>query len=135
MCSKIMIVDDNVQWLDKTCHHIGTLGYETYCYNTAKQALAEFSNVKPFLVFADLQLTNHIDGATMATKMHMIDPLCIFVVISGLIKTWDIGFLLGSVFTDVIAKPVKCDILDRIIADAVDKRTRWNEILGMSFNG
>ena len=54
------------------------------------------------------------------------------IVISILLFRWvyfDIGYLLGAVFTDVMQKPVDLDGLLRIVRYAWEKRQRWEKIL------
>ena len=125
----VLAVDDDKSWLDIMCHAVRQFGYEAVCVSNAKEALEVFGAVRPFLVLTDLRMENHIDGATMATRMHLQDPLCIFVVVSGLISTWDLGFLLGSVFTDALQKPVDISTLKRVTDYAWEKRQRWEQLL------
>jgi DNA-binding NtrC family response regulator len=125
----IMAIDDETKWLEVLCMALNKWDYTAVCVPTAKEALELFPSVRPFLVLTDLQLTNHIDGATMASKMHLQDPMCIFIAISGLVSTWDLGFLLGSVFTDVLNKPVSFDTLKHVVDYAWEKRQRWEQLI------
>jgi len=125
----ILAVDDETMWLEVLCKAIKSWGYDGVCVPTAKEALELFPSVRPFLVLTDLRLTNHIDGATMAAKMHLQNPMCIFVAISGLVSTWDLGFLLGSVFTDVLNKPVDFVTLKHVVDYAWEKRQRWEQLV------
>jgi DNA-binding NtrC family response regulator len=125
----IMAVDDETSWLDTLCPTFESWNYTAVCVPTAKEALELFPSVRPFLVFTDLRLVNHIDGATMASKLHMQDPMCIFIAVSGLVSVWDLGFLLGSVFTDVLNKPVKLDTLKQVTDYAWEKRQRWEKLI------
>jgi len=125
----ILAVDDETPWLDVLCRTLNKWNYTAVCFPTAREALDVFPSIRPFLVLTDLRLTNHIDGATMAAKMHMQDPMCIFIAISGLVSTWDLGFLLGSVFTDVLNKPIDFNVLKQVTNYAWEKRQRWEQLI------
>ena len=129
MDKHILIVDDDKLNLDIICKIIEREGFAVHCASKVDEALELFEAVSPFLVITDLHLDNHVDGATMADRMHRMDPLCIFVCISGFIDSFSMGYLLGAVFTDVIQKPFDVKDLIKIINYAWEKRQRWERIL------
>jgi len=129
MDKNILIVDDEKGSLDVICQCVEREGYTVHCASKVVDALEIFDAVNPFLVVTDLKLQNHIDGATMADRMHRKQPLCIFVAISGLIDAFEIGYLLGAVFTDVLQKPFEHAVLKTIVNYAWEKRQRWETIL------
>ena len=129
MDKHILIVDDDKLNLDIICKIIEREGFAVHCASKVADALEIFDAVNPFLVVTDLKLQNHVDGATMADRMHRKQPLCIFVAVSGLIDAFEIGYLLGAVFTDVLQKPFKPSVLKTIINYAWEKRQRWETIL------
>ncbi len=128
MNRKILCVDDEQSVLDVVCQVVAN-DYEPLCARTVKDATELFLSEKPFLVITDLRLHNHVDGATMASRLHSADPACVFVAISGYLDVFEIGYLLGSVFTDLIQKPFKADVLSKIINYAYEKRQRWENYL------
>lgn len=127
--NKILIVDDEQSVLDFICKVVEKEGFEIACATNAQDAMAMFASVRPFLVITDLCLENQVGGALMASAMHRSDPMCIFIAISGRLDLFKIGYLLGSVFTDVIAKPISLDTLNKVIHYAHDKRARWDTLL------
>lgn len=126
---KVLCVEDNLQNLELLCEVVSGEGFDSICANKVADAIDVFKREDPFLVIADLRLQNHVDGSTMADRMHRMNPLCIFVAVSGALTTFDIGYLLGAVFTDIIPKPLDLDVLRKIIRYAWEKRLRWEEIL------
>jgi len=129
MDKNILIVDDEKGSLDIICQIVEENGFTIHCASGAKEAMEIFESVNPFLVLTDLRLQNHIDGATMADRMHRKQPLCIFVAISGYLDAFEIGYLLSAVFTDILSKPFNTTELKKIVNYAWEKRQRWEAIL------
>ena len=129
VAKNILIVDDQKDQLDVICHIIEDDGFTVQCAETSEEAVGLFEAVPPFMVLTDLRLGDQIDGASLAGRMHQADPMCIFCAISGYLDAFDIGYLLGAVFTDVMQKPVDLDGLLRIVRYAWEKRQRWEKIL------
>jgi len=130
MNNKILVVDDEQAVLDITAEILTRDGFEVVMASKAMRALEIFQEEKPFLVLTDLRLQNHIDGSTMADRMHRQDPLCIFVAMSGVLHAFEIGYLLGSVFTDILPKPCHMELLLQVARYSREKRERWNKLLG-----
>jgi len=128
MDKNILIVDDDKNSLDIMCTSIERAGYTIHCASGVKDALELFEVMQPFMVLTDLRL-DHVDGATMADRMHRMQPLCIFVAVSGFIDAFELGYLLGAVFTDVLQKPFDVKELIKIVNYAWEKRCRWEKIL------
>ena len=103
-------------------------GYQTECVATADEAIEIFRDFEPFLCLVDLQLDGTLNGAKLADKLHRINPLCVFVAVSGHIDIFRVGFLLGSVFTDVLQKPIGNAMIREVMDYAYKKRQRWEEL-------
>ena len=132
MDKNILIVDDEQGSLEVMCRVVEHAGYTIHCASTASEAFELFDAIDPFLVIADLRLKdNHVDGATVADRLHRKSPLCIFICVSGYIDpdAFELGYLLGAVFTDVLTKPFSPEDLIRIVDYAWEKRQRWETIL------
>ena len=125
----VLVVDDERAALDIVCQAIGNDGFPLLCAAKPAEAVKLFEASSPFLVLTDLSLGNHVDGVTMADRMHMKDPLCIFIAISGYLDVWGVGYLLGSVFTDILRKPCSLDIIQKVLNYAWEKRQRWERVL------
>ena len=129
MTRDILCVDDDLGVREILVGLIGRWGYNIECASNVAEAVEMFDAMNPFLVITDLKLQNHVDGATLADRLHRKDPLCIFIAITGLVDAFDLGYLLGAVFTDVLNKPVRSDILRKAIDYAWEKRQRWEQLL------
>ena len=126
---RVLCIDD-----EKLVHMIvkgvsDKAGYQTQCVATADAALDIFQEFDPFICLVDLQLSGTLNGAKLADKLHRLNPLCVFVAVSGHIDIFRVGFLLGSIFTDVLQKPVRNDIMREVIDYAYRKRQRWEQLL------
>ena len=131
MSNLILCVDDEIYIRDVLRDIVSNMGYDIECAEQESEAVEMFTTMKPFLVLMDLRLQNNEDGAKLAGKLHRIDPLCIFVAVSGYLgDLTSVGYLLGSVFTDMTNKPFDRKELQRIIDYGWEKRQRWSKIVG-----
>ena len=125
----VLVVDDERASLELICQVLDKLKFPILCADKPAQAFDLFDDGGPFLVLTDLSLGNHVDGVTMADRMHLKDPLCIFIAISGYLDMWGIGYLLGSVFTDIIQKPFSIKLIEQVVTYAWDKHQRWGALV------
>jgi len=127
MNNRVLCVDDETHVRDMIVSAVGRFGYEIECAQTAEEAMALFADYDPFIVLADMVLNGGLDGAKMADRMHRQNPLAVMVALTGHMDLYRVGWLLGSVFTDVLQKPVPLKLLKQIIDYAHDKHKRWME--------
>ena len=125
MDKRILCVDDEAVLRALLIRRCTEWGYDIECASGADEAIEMFDGMQPFLVITDLKLDNHIDGVTLADRLHRRDPMCIFIALSEFVNSFDLGYLLGAVFTDVLQKPVETEVLKTVIDYAWDKRMRW----------
>jgi len=122
---RILCVDDEAAVRDVIIEMLSLYDYEVQCVPNAQAAFDIFEKFNPFLVLTDLTLRNHVDGATMADRLHRLSPLTTFVAVSGYVDAFDMGYLIGAVFCDVLKKPFEmADLLD-IVEHAYQRRQRW----------
>jgi len=124
---RILFVDDEPGVRDVICGAVERWGYKITCVGNAEDAMAVFKNEKPFLTMTDLRLDGDISGAMLATKLHRENPFCIFIALTGFMEAFGFGYLIGSVFTDVMVKPVVMAELKRLIDFSEERSTRWAE--------
>ena len=124
MNNKILLIDDEISVLELLSMRLKEAGYDVYTESSAKTGLQLFKECGPFLLLTDLNLLG-VDGATLAGQIHVIDPMCICIAITGFLDSFSLGYLLGSVFTDVLIKPVSDELLLSVVAYAQDKYQRW----------
>jgi len=132
MCNKIiLVVDDEPNICEVIKLLLAEENHECVTTNKIVDALDEFQRIKPYLVITDLRLKNHRDGATLAQMLHQQDPLCSFIAMSGYLDgAFNMGFLLGSVFCDIIQKPFEADDLHQAVDGIWQRRQRWDKIVG-----
>ena len=132
MSNLILCVDDEIDIRDVLMGIVSDMGYNIECAEGESEAIEMFTALKPFLVLMDLRLRNNENGTLIANKLHAVDPLCIFIAVSGYLRDLtSVGYLLGSVFTDMTGKPFDKAELRRIIDYGWEKRQRWNQIVGV----
>lgn len=129
MDKQILCVDDEKPLRDLIVRSVSSWGYNIQCAANVAEAQEMFEALRPFLTITDLRLDNHIDGVTLADRLHREEPMAIFVALSGWVSSFDLGYLLGSVFADVLPKPIDCDDLKSVIDHAWEKRQRWERLL------
>jgi len=133
MDKRILCIDDEKDVRDILIKMVTAWGYDIECAGTRVEAFEMFDAMEPFLVITDLRLTDqaYVDGVTIADRLHRQSPLTIFIALSGWVEpdSFDLGYLLGSVFTDVLQKPVNSEVLKSVINYAWEKRQRWEATL------
>jgi len=124
----VLIIDNEAPVLDVLCKMVEQDGFDVVCAENAAEAMVLMDSASPFMVLTDLSLANHIDGSTLAAHLHSIDPLCIFVATTGYLDVFQLGYLLGTVFTDVLQKPIEQETLTEVLQYGWKKRCRWEGI-------
>ena len=127
--NKILVVDDDRDTLDVIKIMLESRGWTVFTAEGAEQAFKLFDKERPFLLMADLRLHDIVDGATLAGKCKFLDPFLICIAITGYLTAFDVGYLLGSIFTDILPKPIARDLLFQVVDYAADKAERWRKIL------
>ena len=127
--NKILVVDDDEIVL-KTVQGI----LEHYSWNVltaerSAKALSICMDENPFLLITDLRLHDIMDGATLAGRCKRYDPFVICIAMTGYLNAFDFGFLLASIFTDILTKPIDADLLVQVVEYAADKYSRWQKLL------
>ncbi len=129
MDKRVLLVDDEKAPLEVLCKALDKDGWQSECAVKPSEALEIFEAFGPHVVITDLALNNHIDGATMASRMHMQDPMAVFLCVTGLLSNFNLGYLLGAIFTDVFLKPVSIKEIRKAANYAFEKRQRWESYL------
>jgi CheY-like chemotaxis protein len=70
---RIMVVDDDPDFVDITTQILGTAGYETVTAANGAEALAAMRQKKPDLVLLDIMMSTILDGLSVAEEMQA-DP-------------------------------------------------------------
>jgi len=125
MNKRILVVDDEKDLLFLTKKVLEKEGWEVHTETRCGPAFELFKKVKPFLCLCDLRLANHVDGATLAGMIRRNNPYSVVICMTGELTAFGKGYLLGSVFTDILLKPMDMDLLRRVTNYANEKYERW----------
>ena len=125
MNDKILLVDDEVSILVLLEEVLILEGFTILTATNVKEGFRLAKQCHPFLLLTDLKLQNGIDGATLAGQVKRENPYIVSIAITGHLSSFDKGYLLGSVFTDILLKPIDNELLLKVVHYAQDKYERW----------
>jgi len=125
MNKRILVVDDEEDVLYIVGELLKRDGWDIYTERRCEPAFELSQSVEPFLCLCDLRLSNHVDGATLAGMIRRNNPYTVIICMTGELTSFDKGYLLGSVFTDILLKPIDTELLRRVTRYANDKYERW----------
>lgn len=80
--SKVLLVDDNPEYLELTRFYLKTQGYEVDTVNSGEEALSKIKKDKPAIVFLDLQMPK-IGGLEVLKKIQAIDKKLPVIIVSA----------------------------------------------------
>jgi CheY-like chemotaxis protein len=117
----IVIVGDDVAFLELLREGISDAGYRTVCARDGSEALAAITNQKPAMIFVDIQMPG-MDGASLLAKIERSPVLS---RIPRAVVTGDSDFSFGaSTAWPVLHKPVRFEQVLRTIQRFVPDRCR-----------
>ena len=82
MSKKILIVDDNVEYLEVLYEYLVGCGYDVSQSSNGKDALNKFSDYRPDIVVTDIVMPG-TDGIELLLKLREINPEVKIIVMSG----------------------------------------------------
>ncbi len=94
---RILIVEDDLDWLDLLALHFEKEGYEVFTANDGLEAYHVYRDKKPDIVVLDV-IIPHFDGYSLIKKFHLHDPQLPVIFMSALTETKDAiaGYRLGA---------------------------------------
>ena len=111
---KILVVDDDLDFLESLQLIIFMQGHQVYAVSNGHNALMQYKNVKPDIVFLDIKMPG-IDGYEILMKIKKYDRSARVVLMSGymldVIKYSDVEKSVDG----IINKPIQLDELKKII--------------------
>ena len=126
MTDKLLIVDNESNILEVLAGFLETKSYQIFTSQNPINALHIFKTEKPQVVLSDLKLETAMDGVTMCGQMRQMVPKTITIAMSGYISTYDVSYLRGAGFDDLIQKPIKIEMLTNLLECGFEKRARWD---------
>jgi len=112
MSKKILIIEDEGDFLMLIKRHLEERGFEVSCFLRGQEGLEEAKKIKPDLVLLDLTLPD-IDGMEVYARLKLDKETeripIIFVTARCLIGDIEKAFRMGV--DDYVCKPVELDVL------------------------
>ena len=80
--NKVLLVDDNPEYLELTSFYLKNQGYIVETANTGEEALSKIKKDKPAIAFLDLQMPK-IGGLELLKKIKDIEPGLPIIIVSA----------------------------------------------------
>jgi len=118
MANKILMIDDNPEFVEATTNLLEAKGYEVVTAANGKEGLEKAKVVTPDIILLDVMMTTESEGFDVARGMHREESLknTPVIIITGIRKEMNLPF--GFEPNDewlpvkaVLEKPVKPDTL------------------------
>lgn len=128
--SRIMVVDDDVDFLDQVGLYLGSRGYEVRTADSrpaGERLLAEYD---PDLVILDLMMENEDDGFVLARRIKSALPDVPVILVTAVTRETGIEFERAEdshrwIRADrILPKPIRYEQLEREISVLLGRRTR-----------
>lgn len=126
MIKKLLVVDDDRPIIDIIAAFFRATDVQVFTSQHPIDALRIFDVERPQVVLSDLKLGAGMDGATMCGRIRQEVPKTLTIAMSGYISMFDVSYLRGSGFDDIIQKPFGRDVLMDLIDCCLKKRARWD---------
>lgn len=126
MAKKILMIDDDPEFVDATSNLLDAKGYEVISAPNGKEGLEKAKANKPNLILLDVMMTTKSEGFDVAREMHKIESLkkTPVIMITGVRKEMNLPFGFEPDDTwlpvqQVLEKPVKPDVLLEAVSKAI----------------
>ncbi len=124
MAKKILMIDDDPEFVDATSNLLDAKGYDVVTAPNGKEGVEKAQKNKPNLILLDVMMTTKSEGFDVARELHKDESLrnTPVILITGVRKEMNLPFGFEPDETwlpveRVLEKPVKPDVL----LDAVSK--------------
>jgi CheY-like chemotaxis protein len=114
MTLKILLVDDDKDYLEFTTRMLSSVGYSVTIATEPMAALDAVARFRPDVCLLDVDLPG-MDGYDLATKMRGWMPALTIILVSGLSLEADREIESGAVIDQFIGKPFTYEHLDSIL--------------------
>lgn len=126
MAKKILIIDDNPEFVEATTNLLDAKGYEVDSAENGKVGVEKAKANKPNLILLDVMMTTKTEGFDVAREMHKEPTLkgTPVIMITGVRKEMSLPFGFEPdedwlPVKEVLEKPVKPDVLLTAVAKAL----------------
>lgn len=126
MAKKILVIDDDVEYVDAILNLLDAKGYQAICTHDGKSGVEMAKAEKPDMILLDVMMTTKSEGFDVARELHAEESLkgTPVVMITGVRKEMNLpfGFEPDSDWLPVKAfleKPIKPEVLLKTITETI----------------
>ncbi len=128
MAKKVLMIDDDPEFVDAISNLLDAKGYEVYTASNGKDGVAKAKAEDPDLILLDVMMTTKHEGFDVARELHE-DPKAKstpIIMMTGIRKEMNLPFGFEPDDTwlpvkNVLEKPVKPEVLLKAIEDNIRK--------------
>jgi len=126
MANKILLIDDDPEFIDATATLLEAKGYEVITAKNGKLGIAKAKEHNPDIILLDVMMTRESEGFDVAREMHKINKLnnIPVIIITGVRKEMNLPFGYEPhedwlPVKGVLEKPVKPEILLKAVSENI----------------
>ena len=126
MTKKILMIDDDPEFVDATSNLLDAKGYEVITAQNGKDGVEKAKAKKPNLILLDVMMTTKSEGFDVAREMHKDETLkkTPVIMITGVRKEMNLPFGFEPDATwlpveQVLEKPVRPDVLLEAVSKVI----------------
>ena len=127
MVEKILVVDDEASIREMMDQALGDAGYDVLLAEGSEKALEITDREDIAVVFLDLRLFG-MNGIELCRQIRKKKPLCILYAMTGWSGLFEITECREAGFDDYFAKPLRLEVIQKAVFEALDKRNRWKKV-------
>ncbi|MBP8304631.1 MAG: response regulator [Phycisphaerae bacterium] len=126
MAKKVLIIDDDVEYVEAITNLLDAKGYEVKSANNGTDGVAKAKAERPDLILLDVMMTTKSEGFNVARALHADETLRVtpVVMITGVRREMNLPFGFEPdgdwlPVKAVLEKPVKPEVLLKTIQDQI----------------
>ena len=120
---KVMLVDDEVEFITALAERLRLRGYETSCATTGEEALRLTREKEHDVAILDVKMPG-LSGIDLMEQMHALRPALQFIFVTGHGSENDFQECSRKGLCETIIKPIKIEELVKQIEHASRARSR-----------
>jgi len=127
MAKKVLIIDDDVEYVDAIVNLLDAKGYQVTSTHNGKDGIAAAQADAPDIILLDVMMTTNSEGFDVARALHADEGLreTPVIMITGVRKEMNLPFGFEPdgdwlPVKAVLEKPVKPELLLKTIAEKLD---------------
>jgi DNA-binding response OmpR family regulator len=128
MANKVLMIDDDPEFVDAISNLLDAKGYEVHTASNGKDGVAKAKAENPDIILLDVMMTTKHEGFDTAREMHEDDTIkdTPIIIMTGIRREMNLpfGFEPDSTWLpvkEVLEKPVKPEVLLNAISEHIRK--------------